>query len=333
MSDTRLILHVKGTESQTTELPRQVVRAAISQGQITHSQLIWCPTDSAWKQVREMPDLLPSQRMAPVPPRGAIPFRNAVTPDSPNNPVARAAESAGVPVAKPRIAGGTGPTPKVVAKVVATGAPKAVAAGTPQVRAAATAKPAAQAAVMKSSGKSVKVKEDDDFHPVKWLCIGLGGLILVVLALNFVFIDQPLTSKFSQTSLGKVKVYAHLAAFVQPNVILIHVPASPDLNSDNLGEFLSDLARSTPQNPITASSYDRVTLTSAWTAQYGFSSQAWKQLGQMTNQDDEQRRDFILTQIGDPSGMPILSNSSSPDAQEKRDNLWKALVAHFSTAP
>src|SRR5271154_4024377 len=67
MPDTRLILHVKGTERETTTLPKQVVRAAISQGQITHSQLIWSPTDNAWKQVRELPHLLPSQKLAPAP--------------------------------------------------------------------------------------------------------------------------------------------------------------------------------------------------------------------------------------------------------------------------
>src|SRR5258707_4657143 len=76
-SDTHLILHVKGTESETARLPKQVVRAAISQGQITHSQLIWSPPDNAWKQVRELPHLLPSQKLAPAPaprvPTGPIP--------------------------------------------------------------------------------------------------------------------------------------------------------------------------------------------------------------------------------------------------------------------
>jgi len=43
MPDTHLILHVKGTEAETTELPKEAVRAAISQGKLTHSQLIWSP--------------------------------------------------------------------------------------------------------------------------------------------------------------------------------------------------------------------------------------------------------------------------------------------------
>src|ERR1700744_4825922 len=59
MPDTRLILHVKGTEAGTSELPKDAVRMAISKGEITHSQLIWSPAHSAWKQVREWPDLMP----------------------------------------------------------------------------------------------------------------------------------------------------------------------------------------------------------------------------------------------------------------------------------
>ena len=52
MSETRLILHVKGTESETAELPKDVVRTGLSQGKITYSQLIWSPNENAWKQAR-----------------------------------------------------------------------------------------------------------------------------------------------------------------------------------------------------------------------------------------------------------------------------------------
>src|ERR1700728_2969479 len=67
MADTQLILHVKGTE-QTTSLPKPAVRAGIKEGQIKYSQLIWSPIHNAWKQVREMPHLWPSQKIAPAPP-------------------------------------------------------------------------------------------------------------------------------------------------------------------------------------------------------------------------------------------------------------------------
>jgi hypothetical protein len=53
MSDTRLILHVKGTDSETKELSKEEVRTAVAEGRLTYSQLIWSATDQAWRQVRE----------------------------------------------------------------------------------------------------------------------------------------------------------------------------------------------------------------------------------------------------------------------------------------
>src|SRR5471030_2025376 len=61
MSDTSLILHVKGTEAETAVLPRAAVREGVSKGTITHSQLIWIPTEHTWKPVKEMPELLPTE--------------------------------------------------------------------------------------------------------------------------------------------------------------------------------------------------------------------------------------------------------------------------------
>ena len=63
MADTSLILHVKGTESETATLPKNVVRAGISEGKITHSQLIWIPGENTWKPVKELPELLPGERL------------------------------------------------------------------------------------------------------------------------------------------------------------------------------------------------------------------------------------------------------------------------------
>src|ERR1700683_3761954 len=162
MPDTRLILHVKGTEAETTELSREVVRAAVSQGQLTHSQLIWSPQHNAWKQVRELPDLLPSQKLASAPPRVAVVPApravDAVIPESPSSPVAR---------------------------VVAAGAPqvRVVAVATPQVRVATkaagtSAVRAVTPILVRTTGELVVKDEEETFHPFKWICIGLGVLIL-----------------------------------------------------------------------------------------------------------------------------------------------------------
>jgi hypothetical protein len=67
MSETRLILRMKGTENQTVEIPKYIVQAGIAQGQISHSQLIWSKDHNAWKQVRDMPGLMPGTQPAKVP--------------------------------------------------------------------------------------------------------------------------------------------------------------------------------------------------------------------------------------------------------------------------
>ena len=66
-----LILHVKGTTAETKEMPKKAIRTAIKEGKITHSQLIWSAEEHRWKQVRELPELLPARNSRPLPPAGA----------------------------------------------------------------------------------------------------------------------------------------------------------------------------------------------------------------------------------------------------------------------
>ena len=141
----------KGLDAETAELPKDMVRTAISQGDLTHSQLIWSKADHAWKQAREFPDLLPEAKVAPAPERPAAPVA----------PVARAAAP--------------------VARMVAAQAPVPVAArparaqAAPTVMAASAAKAAAPAVA-----KSYVVKEEADHaHPMKWVCVVLGTLIVL----------------------------------------------------------------------------------------------------------------------------------------------------------
>ena len=49
-------------------------------------------------------------------------------------------------------------------------------AGSPSVRANA---------MVGHSGGSHTVQEEDENHPMKWLCIGMGTLIVLILGLNF----------------------------------------------------------------------------------------------------------------------------------------------------
>ena len=308
MTETRLILHVKGTEAETAELPKDIVRAAISQGHLTYSQLIWSSADNAWKQVRELPDLLPSQKLAPAPSRAAaVPAPKAVEaiiPESPTSPVARAT-AAGTPHV--RVAKAAAGTPHVrVAKAVAE---------TPAVQ-------AASAIPVHSTGDLV-VTEAESFRPLKLICIGLGIFILLVLAGNYLLVDRPLVSNLGKTSYSNVTVYAHLGAFMQPNVLVIHIPASSAITPDDLTDFLTALARSTPESPITHDLFERVAVTSGWTAQYSFSGGGWKQLGDMQHEDEAQRKEFLMVQLDDANGQSL----------PKRDEIWDAFTAHFAAKP
>ena len=330
----RLILHVKGTEAETTELPKHAVRAAISQGQLTHSQLIWVPADKAWKQVRDLPHLWPSQKLAPSP----SPAREAGTPvpqaidsaipESPADPVARAA-SADAP--RVHVAGASADAPRVRVAGASAGAPRVGVAGAsakmPTVR-------AAEPILVRTTGDLV-VNEEEGSHPLKRLCIVLGILIVLVLGGNYFLVDQPLVSKLGQTRYSSVTVLAHLGAFMQPNVLVIHIPASSSITPDNLTDFLVALSQSSPQNPVTHDLFTRVGLTSGWKVQYSFSGYSWKQLGDMREETKAQQKEILLARLGDASGQPLMPESTLNEAAQQvaRDKVWHAFVDHFSAKP
>jgi hypothetical protein len=361
-----LILHVKGSTADTKEMPKTAIRTAIKEGKITHSQLIWSAPEHQWKQVRDLPELLPSQKLAPAPGRQAqIPVIDNSVGVSAQAPVARpaaAASTATTPKARPAVVGPprvtpTGasasavPQPKVAQPSLAGGATPAVKAGqaavpSAQVRAAVAAgpkaasgpKPTVAAALPYQSpsigGDHTVKAEHDDFHPVKWLCIVLGALVFIVVAANYFMVDRPLNTNFAQTPspYANVLVYAHYGGFVQPNVMVIHIPASDKITPDNITDFLVTLAHSTPQNPITGDYFERVALTSGWTAQYSFAGSAWKQLGDMQQDSADDRKARILEDGSDASGQPLLGESTlNQAAQEaRRDEAWKSFVAKFT---
>ncbi len=328
MPDTHLILHVKGTEQETSTLPKQVVRAAISQGQITHSQLIWVPEDNTWKQVRELPHLLPSQKLAPAPlPRVATGNLPRVATGNLPKVAAVAVPKIAAPKAKtgtvPRIA--TGTLPKVATPKIQTGP-------VPRIATASTGAPVVKvAAAVAQPTKSYVVKEEDaGAHPLKWISIILGALILGMVGVNYLLVDRPLVSSLGETPFSQVSVYAHLGAYVQPNVIVIHIPTSSAVTSANLTEFLGALAHSTPTIPMSSNSFARVALTSGWTASYTLTGNDWRQLGDMPN---DQRKEFLLSELTDATGEPLMSaqpNQDEATLHAEREKVWNAFVAQFT---
>jgi hypothetical protein len=250
----------------------------------------------------------------------------AIIPESPASPVARVAATP------------SGATPQV--KVATVGMPKVrvatAAAGAPQVRAgtvpAMQPVPRAAGPKLVVSTGSLEVAEEEGFHLFKWIFMGLGALILLVLGANYLLVDAPLVSNMGQTSFPTVPVYAHFGAFMQPNVMVIHILPSEKITPDNFPKFLVELAHSTPQNPITHDLFTRVALTSGWTAQYSFSGYSWKELGDMGRDDPAQRKEFLLAQMGDASGQSLVPESTlNEQAQQTvRDNVWRNFVAKFT---
>jgi hypothetical protein len=336
----RLILHVTGTESGMRQLSKQVVVDGVAKGTIPLSQLVWRPAENTWKQVEDIPELLPVQKPAPpTTPLAAVsvskPVIGAALGSSPqikvNLPTSSTSSAMALPprTATPKTASAT--SPQTHAAVPSAGTPKAQAAAPAAAKSAAKA----PAPVLVRSSGDFEVKEEEEMHFMKWVCLILGLLVLLVLGGNYYLVDKPLVSNLSETRYGNITVYAHLGAFVQPNVVVIHIPNSATIIPENLTKVLVEIARSTPKNPMTHQSFGRVALTNSWTAQYSFSGSDWEKLGQMTRQSsDSDREDFIMETMGDAGGQSLMPESNNEDLlKAKRDEVWNKFVQNFTVSP
>jgi len=272
MSEPHLILHVKGTAEETTTLPEQAVKAAIAEGKLTRSQLIWSAPDHAWKQAHELPHLWPTPTPRPVP----------------------------VPVAQP--------APKVQAQ--------------PQ----AAVQPQVAAVQPKKWKKNYRVEGEHHFNPFKWISLVLGLFLAAVIGYNYFLVQSPLSANLSQTPYAHVSVYAHLGGFFQKDALQIHLLDTKSLNKSNFADFLVALAHSTPQEDEV---FKRISLSTGIQGQYTLSGSAWKEFGDMQQASEIQRRNFLLDQLGDATGGPVLflKASMTPEAQETaRTKAWDAFV-------
>jgi hypothetical protein len=298
MPNTSLILHVKGTVDETTSLPTQAVRAAIAEGRLSRSQLIWSPIHNEWKQVRELPHLLPSQKLAPAPvPRAA------------SGKLPRIASGA-----LPRVA--TGALPRV-----ATGALPRVVSSSPPGEKTSVGKSATGAGTQPAA-RNYKVVEKQGMPILKWLCLGLAVFILGIVGVNYLAVERPLVSALDRTPYSQVTVYAHFGGFVQGNTMEIHILGSSSLNEANLADFLVALAHSTPQDTKV---FARISLTSGWFGQYSLSGSDWKMLGDMGRAGAAQQKEFLLNRLGDASGHLLLNSATT----EEREKVWAALAARM----
>ncbi len=197
-----------------------------------------------------------------------------------------------------------------------------------------SAAPAAKKSSRKKSRTSSRSreKEESGFPFVSILFALLFLALAGIIGANYVLIDEPLEDNLAQTPFILVPIHAHLGGFVQPNALVIHVLPNSGITEDNFADLLFTLAKSTPTPPFNQKSFGVVELTSAWVGQYALTGTDWQTFAGMAQASAQDRKDFVLDHLADPTGKPLIikSKDANPaDLQTARDKIWDDLLAHF----
>lgn len=184
------------------------------------------------------------------------------------------------PVQVPRPVATSGPVP-ATASAPSPVKPKVVAVKSAKPVVAAVS-PVAQASAGQFSGKSATVDEGPQgMSKMKLFCIGLGGLILLVIAANWLLVDRPLKSIAAQAGVPSGITFAHLGGFVQPGHIIIRVnpTAIKEGGDGNLLSLLIALAKFHTQ-PVFGGQLESVSLYVGTTPRFIIRGGVWHELGE-----------------------------------------------------
>ncbi len=294
-----LIVAIPGTQ-ETQELSRASVIVGIRLGQIRMDQWVWSPSDNDWKQVAEIPELHQPQAASPAP---SEVFRNGVV---------------------PRV---TIKTPTVVNQVSVS--PRVQPARAQVIRAGQVTG-SAQAAAPTRYSRPMENKEEFPIFKILFLILFLA--LASVLAVNYFLVEQPFATNLATTSFANTPAYAHLGGFVQTDALVIHIPPSTSINSDNFADYLAVLAGSTPSQPFNSLPFTGVGLTSSWKSQYCMNGADWATLGKMTNASSSDKKKFELEHLLRIDGSPLVRTHRHEDPAaitEAEDKAWPSLVANF----
>jgi hypothetical protein len=73
-----------------------------------------------------------------------------------------------------------------------------------------------------------------------------------------------------------------------------------------------------------------IELTPGWRGQYAFTGDDWEHLAKMTSSTSQDRKDFILEHIDDPTGDRLVSPAYSEAADKAtRGRVWQNLAGSF----
>jgi hypothetical protein len=299
-----LILAVPGTQ-ETHTLDIESIRAAVARGEIALDNWAWSPARNEWLPLVQVPEYAEAPVAPPAPVVEAVP----------------------APVA-------------VVAVPVASVVQPAASAQAAPVRVAMPAQAVAPQAVMPTGQRkmaatyySKPIEEHREFPLFKILFTLLGLLIAALIGMNYFMVDQPFRAALAKTAFSNVQAHAHLGAFAQPNVLLIHIMPTAQLNDDNFADFLTALAQSAPRSVIAGKPIDTLGLTSEWFSQYIITSDDWDGFADMSGYSAEQKKHYVLIHLESGDGTPfyvVAKNQDAATRQAREDALWKQLVTNFS---
>jgi hypothetical protein len=179
---------------------------------------------------------------------------------------------------------------------------------------------------------SKPLEEPNEFPVFKVLALVLGAIIAMLVTVNYYLVDKPFRISLAQTSFASVQAHAHLGAFVQPNVLLIHVLPSRDINADNFCDLLTALSQMAPHQAIQGFPFNTISLTSQWRGQYLATSDDWKGFATMSGFTPEEKKRYVLSHLKSISGAPLVvphPNETEAQQQAERDQAWKDVVSHF----
>ncbi len=270
------------------------MRNAVARGEIALDNWAWSPTRNEWVPLSQLPEFAPAP-VAPVPePAPVI-----------------------VPVKV---------QPKAAVRVSMPTQAQVSAARADAVQGA----PARHAATYYSK----PMEEHHEFPVFKILFVVLGAIIAALVGVNYCLIDQPFRQNMAKTEFANVQTHAHLGAFLQPGVLLIHIMPTEEITPDNFADFLTALTQSAPRGAIAGENFSTIGLTSSWLGQYAITADDWNGFADMSGFTPEQKKDYVLGHLKMVNGDPLFEpeKNATPEANAAtEDKVWARLVNHFQT--
>jgi hypothetical protein len=301
------IISVPGTQD-TQELSREAVIEAVQRGALAPDHWVWSPEHNEWKPLSEIPELQPESEPEPEsPPTTPSVFMNGQVP--PAIDAAQFAASVGQPATFRQ--------------------PAAVARQSVSVAANSELTQSQQLARTQFS-QPMEVKHEFPIFKVLFFISFLA--VAAILGGNYFLVYQPFATNLASTSFASAPVYAHLAAFLQPNALVIHIRPSPQVTAANFADFLAAVAKSTPPQPFNSSPFTGVGITSTWQSQYAINGLDWQKLGQMDGASATEKQQFIVEHFLRIDGTPLVAvhHNEDPDALAKAtDKAWQDFTADF----